>query len=396
MHNRRISKKGSLKLPRICVLIPTYNNSATLGGVIEDVLKFAEDVIVVNDGSTDETSQILSQFNQIEIISYKRNMGKGYALRKGFKLAIEKGYTYALSIDADGQHFADDIPLFIEKLKKHPEALIIGARNMEKEGIPGKSSFGNKFSNFWYWFETGIKQPDTQSGFRLYPLNPIKNKRWITRKFEFEIEVLVRLAWSGVEVTSVPVKVYYAPKEIRVSHFRPFADFTRISILNTILVLIALLYIKPRNLIRKAFSKSIKHHFKEQVSESKESNIKLALSIALGVFFGIAPIWGYQMLTAIFFAYLFKLNKVVTVIAANISIPPMIPVIIFLSVKSGELLLSTQTNLSFHSEITIETVKSLLLVYLLGSVAFAIAMALLFGILSFVLLSSFRKIRASD
>jgi len=376
----------------ICIIIPTYNNSKTLKGVIEDVLQYSENVIVINDGSTDETSQILSGFDQIEIVSFGMNLGKGYALRKGFEYAIAKGYKYAITIDADGQHFADDILLFVEKLKKHPEAVIIGARNMEKEGIPGKSSFGNKFSNFWFWVETDIKLPDTQSGFRLYPLDSIKSKKWMTKKFEFEIEVLVRLAWSKVEITHVPVKVYYAPKEIRVSHFRPFVDFTRISILNTVLVVIALLYIKPRDFTRAAFSKSIKQHFREQVSDSEHTNINLALSVSLGIFMGIAPIWGYQMVTAVFLAYLLKLNKVIAVVSANISIPPMIPVILFLSVKSGELLTGIHTGLSFDSEISFETIKSLIIVYLVGSVAFALAMSVLAGVLAFILLTSFRKI----
>lgn len=375
----------------ICIIIPTYNNSKTLKGVVEDVFMYSDDVIVVNDGSTDETSQILSAFDQIEIISYGRNMGKGYALRKGFEYAIAKGYKYAITIDADGQHYADNIPLFVEKLKKHPEAVIIGARDMEKEGIPGKSSFGNRFSNFWFWFETGIRQPDTQSGFRLYPLDSIKNKKWMTKKFEFEIEVMVRLAWSKVEITHVPVKVYYAPKETRVSHFRPFIDFTRISILNTVLVLIAILYIKPRDFTRAAFSKSIKQHFKEQVSDPKHTNINLALSVSLGIFMGIAPIWGYQMVTAVFFAYFLKLNKVITVVSSNISIPPMIPIILYLSVKSGELITGIHTGLNFNSEITFNTIKSLIIVYLVGSIAFALAMSVLAGVLAFILLTSFRK-----
>lgn len=377
--------------PGLCIIIPTYNNSKTLKRVIEDVLQYSENVIVVNDGSTDITSDILAGFDQIEIVSYKVNRGKGYALRKGFDQALAMGFKYAITIDADGQHFADDIPVFIEKLEEHPKAVIIGARNMEKEGIPGKSSFGNKFSNFWFWFETGIRQPDTQSGFRLYPLECIKVKKWITKKFEFEIEVLVRLAWSKVEITHVPVKVYYAPKETRVSHFRPFVDFTRISILNTILVLIAVLYIKPRDFTKAAFNKSIKQHFREQISDPKHTNINLSLSISLGIFMGIAPIWGYQMVAAAFVAYLVKLNKVIAVVSSNISIPPMIPVLLFLSVKTGELITGINTGLNFHSEITFETVKSLIIVYLIGSIAFAILMSLISGLLAFILLTAFRK-----
>ena len=234
---------------RVCVLIPTFNNSLTVGKVIEDVLRFTDQIIVVNDGSTDGTHDILKNY-PVDVVSHERNIGKGMALRNGFRKAINKGYDYAITIDSDGQHFADDLPKFIDALGEHPNAIIIGARNMEQAGVPGKSSFGNNFSNFWFRLETGIKVSDTQSGYRLYPVKLLKDFQFFTRKYEFEIEVLVRAAWNGIAVTEVPVKVFYAKKEERVSHFRPFRDFTRISILNTFLVLITFLYIKPRDFYR--------------------------------------------------------------------------------------------------------------------------------------------------
>ncbi len=376
---------------KVCVIIPAYNNATTLRKVIEDVSQYSRNIIVINDGSTDETLEILSELSGIEVVSYEKNRGKGYALRKGFENAIEKGYKYAITIDADGQHFADDIPLFVEKLQKEKDAVIIGARNMTQEGIPGKSSFGHKFSNFWFWVETGIKHPDTQSGFRLYPLERIRDMKWFTVKYEFEIEVIVRLAWKGVKVTYVPVKVYYAPREERISHFRPFVDFTRISILNTLFVIYAFLYIKPRDFSKAAFSKSVKQHFYEQINNPKYSNFNLALSVAFGVFMGIIPIWGYQLVSAIFLAYVFKLNKVIVAIAANISLPPMIPFILFASVKAGELILGVKTGLNFHSDITFDVIKSLLMVYIVGSIALAIIMFLFSGLLSWLLLTMLRK-----
>jgi hypothetical protein len=127
---------------------------------------------------------------------------------------------------------------------------------MDQASVPGKSSFGNKFSNFWFWVETGLRMNDTQSGYRLYPVKQMQGMRFLTRKFEFEIEVLVTSAWRGIGITEVPVRVFYAEKEHRVSHFRPFKDFTRISILNTVLVVIALLYIKPRDLFRASKKKT--------------------------------------------------------------------------------------------------------------------------------------------
>src|SRR5690606_34037914 len=231
------------------VIVPTYNNERTLKRVLDGVLEYTHSIIVVNDGSTDSTSEILINYPQIIQIHLPENKGKGNALAIAFGVAREKGFKNAITIDSDGQHYPDDIPTFIEALKTAEEpVLLIGNRNMNQDGIPKKSSFGNRFSNFWFWFETGIKLEDTQSGYRLYPLDAIP-KKFYTKKFEFEIEIIVRTAWNGVAVKNIPVQVLYDPSE-RVSHFRPFKDFTRISILNTLLVFLTFFYIIPRNFFR--------------------------------------------------------------------------------------------------------------------------------------------------
>lgn len=235
---------------KICVLIPTYNNAQTLPEVLRDVSLYTKQIILVNDGSTDHTLSVVKDFAHVNLVSYAENRGKGFALRTGFKHAVASGYDYVITIDSDGQHDADDLGKFVEHLQDHPGAIIIGARNMDQASVPGKSSFGNKFSNFWFWVTTGIKRNDTQSGYRLYPVKALADVEFYTNKFEFEIEVLVRAAWAGIDVLEVPVKVYYPEKEKRITHFRPFLDFTRITILNTVLVIIALLFIKPRDLIR--------------------------------------------------------------------------------------------------------------------------------------------------
>src|SRR6187399_1128499 len=122
--------KSKFREYKICVLIPTFNNAFTLKKVIDGVLEYTDDVIVVNDGSTDTTSEVLSSYPQIKIISYPKNKGKGWALRTGFRYAVELGYDYAISIDSDAQHFPSDLPAFISKLDATGPALIIGARNM--------------------------------------------------------------------------------------------------------------------------------------------------------------------------------------------------------------------------------------------------------------------------
>ncbi|MDM1533835.1 DUF2062 domain-containing protein [Myroides marinus] len=376
----------------ICVLIPTYNNHRTLRRVIDGVLSYTDKVIIVNDGSTDATSAILEEYSSsVHIINLPENKGKGNALTVGFREAIQLGYQYAITIDSDGQHYPSDIPVFVEALMQSEEKnlLLIGSRNMEQDGVPKKSSFGNKFSNFWFWFETGIKLTDTQSGYRLYPLKSLA-KRYFTNKFEFEIEVIVRAAWNDVAVQNVPVQVLYDESE-RVSHFRPFKDFTRISILNTVLVTLLLLYIIPRNFFRRFKKKSFKDFLREDILGSDDSNKVKAVSIGLGVFIGIAPLWGLQSFLSIFLAITFRLNKVLAFTFSNVSIPPMIPIIVFASLRTGYYLVPHGTKDIILDEYTIESMSAHLVQYLVGSIVLASVMSVLFGVGSYILLSVFNK-----
>jgi len=368
-----------------------------LSNVIEEVSYYTNNVIVVNDGSTDNTENILNKFSTITVLSIKQNTGKGNALKKGFEIARDKGYEYEISIDSDGQHFAEDLPKFIEIIEQEPEAIVLGARNMTQEGIPGKSSFGNKFSNFWFRIETGIKHPDTQSGYRLYPIKLLEKMHFFTKKFEFEIEVIVRAAWNGVKVVFIPIKIYYSPKEKRISHFRPFRDFARISVLNTCLVLIALIYARPFNFIKKLNKKNVKYFIKNNLLNPEESNIRKAIAVSFGIFMGILPVWGYQLILAIVLAHVFKLNKFIVIVTANISIPPMIPFVLFASFKTGGIILGSKaSHLSFISGITFETVKNNLYQYLIGSLVFGFLLSILCGLLTYLILRFFkRKIAAS-
>ncbi|WP_336690551.1 MULTISPECIES: DUF2062 domain-containing protein [unclassified Chryseobacterium] len=377
--------RNAISEKKICVLIPTYNNEKTLKRVIDGVLDYTEDIIVVNDGSTDSTKEILRSYSQIEVIDLLENKGKGNGLKIGFRKAKELGYNYAITIDSDGQHYPDDIPVFVEALLNEKEdVLLIGNRNMSQDGIPKKSSFGNRFSNFWFWFETGIKLEDTQSGYRLYPLHKIP-KKYFTPKFEFEIEIIVRTAWRHVPVKNVPVKVLYDPAE-RVSHFRPFKDFTRISILNTILVTITLLYIIPRNFVNNFKKKSIKRFIKEDVLESDGSNRIKAFSIALGVFVGFSPFWGFHTLIVISLAVLFKLNKVLAFFASNVSLPPFIPFIIAASLFLGSPFVHGDSNI-FSQELNFDLVKNNLLQYVIGSFILATSASAILGVATFLFLN---------
>ncbi|MEZ5016356.1 MAG: DUF2062 domain-containing protein [Flavipsychrobacter sp.] len=374
-----------------CALIPTYNNAATIAEVLESVLQYTSRVIVVNDGSTDNTKTILEQFPQVQLVSYMPNKGKGIALKTGIRAANELGYDHAITMDSDGQHFAKDLNLFLNQLEETPDALIVGARNLEQENVPGKSSFGNKFSNFWYWVNTGKKLPDTQTGYRSYPVKKLAKKKYVTRKYEFEIEILVRAAWSGIPVISIPVSVYYPKPEERVSHFRPFKDFTRISLLNTVLVLIALLWIKPRDFIRMLTSKEgLKKIWKALFINPEESNHKKAASVGFGVFMGIVPIWGFQLAVGIPLALFFRLNKALFILAANISIFPLTFFVMAASLFTGKWLLGHDLSIEIGN-FTLERFKDEGIAFFLGGTVLAIVASLVFYLVTLGALSLFRK-----
>lgn len=386
-----ISQYQKFKTLGCCVIIPTYNNEHTLENVIKGVLEFTDRVIIVNDGSTDKTREILENFPNLAVINLPVNRGKGFAIRTGFIAATLRDYKNAITIDSDGQHLPEDLPKFIEKLENEPGALIIGARDLAQAGIPGGTTFGNRFSNFWTRVETGYKLQDTQSGYRLYPLEEIKKIKFITRRFEFEIEVLVRAAWKGVKLVSVPVGVIYPKAGERVSHFRPFTDFARISLLNSCLVILALMFFRPWMIIREISKDGFKEIVRKHLLNRDESNFKKAASIALGIFMGIAPVWGWQMALALALAIIFRLNKVITLVASNISIPPLIPFIIFASYLTGGFVLNNHHPVNFDSGITLEFVKQNFFQYLLGSIIFGAAMGILTGLIAWIVLSIFRR-----
>ncbi len=375
---------------KVCVIIPTYNNHKTLARVINGVLEKTNSVIVVNDGSTDNTADILSKYLTITQVHLPKNKGKGNALRNGFLVAKTAGFQHAITIDSDGQHFPEDIAVFLKHLDEADgDVLLIGSRDMTTENVPKKSSFGHKFSNFWYHFETGVKLTDTQSGYRSYPLNAIP-KKLFTQKFELEIEIIVRSSWNGVLVKNIPVNILYDPEE-RISHFRPFKDFTRISVLNVVLVVIALLYIKPRDFILRSKKKSFKRFLQEDILKSTDSKLKKSLSVALGIFIGISPFWGFQTVLVLGLAILFKLNKVLAFAFSNISFPPFIPFIILGSLQMGKLFIKETQPLVFNKSLSWDAVAENFTLYLVGSFVLAITMAIVGGFISYFVFTILSK-----
>jgi len=246
----------SLLNTQYCVIIPVYNSEKHIANVLTSVLQHIDNVIVVNDGSTDGTLEAIKRntFQKrvtFELVSYTKNRGKGYALQQGFSRALELGFTHAITMDADGQHLATDIATLVQTSEKQPNALIVGARKFDNPNMPQGNIFANNFSNFWFMVQTGKKLPDTQTGFRVYPLQKIGKMRLFTNRYEAELEMLVRSAWRNIPIISQPINVYYPPVNERLSHFRGGKDFFRISVLNTILCFVAVIYGYPSMFLRR-------------------------------------------------------------------------------------------------------------------------------------------------
>ena len=250
MTDHKIHQQQRLNDRGICVVIPTYNNEGTITAVVQATLQECRDVIVVNDGSTDGTRDILHGMEGITLVEYAENRGKGYALKCGFRRALQMGFAYAITLDGDGQHYPDDIALFLKANQQHPGALILGSRQMDGIERSLGSRFANEFSNFWFYVQTGRRLADTQTGYRLYPLKKLHGLEFLTSRYEAELELLVQASWHGVEIVPINIKVYYPPLAERVSHFRPIRDFARISVLNTVLCFLAVIYGLPLRLWR--------------------------------------------------------------------------------------------------------------------------------------------------
>lgn len=234
----------------VCAVIPTYQNAKTLLKVVADVHRVVDTVFVVDDGSNDGTAALLDKATGSErpekVLTHPKNCGKGAALKTGLTYARQQGFRYAVTVDADGQHRADDIPALLKAVEEEPDALAIGSRGLQHENMPAKSTFANRFSNFWFALQTLQRLPDTQSGLRVYPLRRLHGLRWMSARYEAELTLLVFSAWAGVKLLPVPVSVYYPPRDQRVTHFRPGRDFTRISVLNTLLCFLMVVYGWPR------------------------------------------------------------------------------------------------------------------------------------------------------
>jgi len=359
-----------------CIVIPCYNHPATVATVAASAQPYAP-VIVVDDGSTIK----LPDLPGCTRLRLEKNSGKAAALRAGFKHAAELGYTHAITMDADGQHFAEDLPKFLELARSQPDALGVGVRDFFAAGCPTHRRRSNAVSTFWFRVETGVRLGDTQCGFRCYPLTLTQRIRTRSGRYAFELEFMVRASWIDTRIIAVPVKCTYAPDQIRLSHFRPVKDLAHITLMNIGLVLQSWTVPKKLRVLwslggRESLWATIGDFFTEHAHEPG----RIAGAVGLGLFCGIAPFWGVQMLVAATIAHWLRLNKATTLLASNISIPPCVPFLVYGSTILGHWLFTGQI---LH--ITVEEMRAHWAQHILQYVVGSFALGILAGIAGMII-----------
>ena len=337
----------------ILIVIPVFNHGATLRGVVEASLSAGFSVLVVNDGSSDGGVSTIENLD-CQVVSFSKNRGKGAAILVGARIAKEQGFLSIITVDADGQHnpFEAKELADVAKNTEHP-TIIIGARQMVQDTVPGSSRFGKTFSNFWVRLECGAELSDTQSGMRLYPVDALLALDFSKSRYDFEIEVLVKCVWAGVEVCSVPVSVHYPPSGERVSHFHKLIDNWRLTLLHTSLVCRRLLPVPHRKIVAVRKKKSPVVVVKKPLQTLKNlcrenaSPFWLALAVWMGLFVGALPLIACHTFVIIYLAYRFHLNKVAAVAASQFCMPPLVPA---LCIEFGHYLQTGQwlTDLSWE------------------------------------------------
>lgn len=309
--------------------IPVYNNAGTILDVAARCRKQLEHVVVIDDGSTDADLRERLRDLDVTVLRHPQNLGKGAAILTALRYAAERGATYVLTIDGDGQHFPEDIPSFLPHLDR--DTILLGAREEVVGNMPRSSRFGRELSDFWILVETGAALRDTQCGFRVYPVKPLMKMPFFSRHFNFEIEVLTRAIWGGLRVAKVPVRVWYPPQgDTRVTSFHPIRDNVRISLAHSRLVGRRLLPVPYKRLAiapkppRQTIQQRLRG-FRELFNENT-SPLGLAAAAWVGVFLGTLPIVFVHVAAVLYVSIRLHLNKVMALAIQNLCMPPLVPI----------------------------------------------------------------------
>jgi glycosyltransferase involved in cell wall biosynthesis len=208
---------------KLAVLIPAHNESSKIHDLIKSVRNQFLDVIVIDDGSTDDTAEIASA-NRAEVLRNERNVGKGASLIRGFAYALSKGYDAVLTMDGDGQHLPQDIPKFIAASKSQEFGIIIGNRMARVANMPRIRIITNSIMSWLISIITKQNIPDSQCGFRLIKKDVLETIKLRTTNFEIESEMLIEASHAGFAISSVPIQTIY---DNELSHIHPWRDTVR-------------------------------------------------------------------------------------------------------------------------------------------------------------------------
>jgi len=313
--------------PVTAVVIPVYNHKDALRLVVERALSLHSFVIVVDDGSTDGSASTLEGL-PVHLVRLAHNSGKGAAMLAGAEAAAREGATHIITLDADGQHYPEDIPLFLEAIAAFPHAVIVGCRDFSVPHVPVSSRFGRWFSAFWMRVQTGVRVCDMQSGFRAYPLHVLHYLKLTESGYAFEIEVLVRAAWAGFRVHEINIRVHYPPATERVSHFRLFKDNVCISLLNTRLTIRALLPIPFRKhslTVEGRISALRPMESLRRLLADKATPVELGRSAAVAMAIGALPVLGFQSILLLLCIGWLRLNRLCALAMIPLTWPPVVP-----------------------------------------------------------------------
>jgi glycosyltransferase involved in cell wall biosynthesis len=222
-------KAQDLRPQDVAVVVPAFNERRTVRDLVERVLRQVQHVIVVDDGSSDGTAEALQGLD-ITLLRHRDNQGKAASLWDGIQEARKRNIIGVITLDGDGQHLPEDIPRLLERFRQSPNAIVIGSRLHDKANIPRARYNANRFANFWISWAAGYSIIDSQSGYRIYPVDLLDKVRVGYRKplgFVFESEILIEAGRRGITSIPVAISAIYT-EQARPSHFRPILDIVRI------------------------------------------------------------------------------------------------------------------------------------------------------------------------
>lgn len=382
---------------KILLVIPLFNHGSTIRSVVEKALAAGWPVLVVDDGSSDGGGERVTDLD-CQVIRLACNQGKGAAILAGAKFALGQGFKAIITVDADGQLNPAEAEKLADATADQWPAIVVGTRRMDKDNAPGASLFGRAFSNFWVRLECGRELPDTQSGYRLYPVKELLALKTNCRRYDFEVEILTRSAWAGLPILSVEVTVHYPTASERESHFHQLKDNFRLTCLHTRLVSRALLPWPHQRLLAKAPGKIIAEHqerlsllhpvrFAKRLCREHNSALQLASAAWMGIFLGALPLIACHTVVILYVCHRLHLNKLTAVTASQLCMPPLVPV---LCIQTGYFIRHGNLLLELNWDTMVIQLHQRLWEWLIGSLVLGPIMGLLVGGLLYFTITKLR------